>query len=32
MLDVRPNAAMPSFANLPEKDINDLADYRSGVK
>lgn len=32
MLDMRPNAAMPSFANLPERDINYLTDYRSCVK
>lgn len=27
-----PNSDMPSFNNLPEKDINDLADYLSGLK
>jgi mono/diheme cytochrome c family protein len=27
-----PNSEMPSFSNLPEKDINDLADYLSGLK
>ncbi len=27
-----PNTAMPSFARLPEKDINDLADYLSSLK
>ncbi len=26
------NTAMPSFTQLPEKDINDLADYLSGLK
>ncbi len=26
------NTAMPSFAHLPEKDINDLADYLSSLK
>lgn len=27
-----PNTAMPSFSNLPEADINDLADYLSKLK
>ncbi len=27
-----PDTAMTSFAHLPEKDINDLADYLSGLK
>ena len=27
-----PNTEMPSFSNMPEKDINDLADYLSGLK
>jgi mono/diheme cytochrome c family protein len=27
-----PDTAMPSFARLPEKDINDLADYLSNLK
>ncbi len=26
------NTTMPSFAHLPEKDINDLADYLSNLK
>ena len=26
------NSEMPSFSNLPEQDINDLADYLSGLK
>lgn len=27
-----PNSAMPSFKNLPEQDLNDLADYLSRMK
>lgn len=27
-----PNTAMPSFSSLPEQDINDLANYLSGLK
>ena len=27
-----PDSIMPSFAALPEKDIEDLADYLSGLK
>jgi cytochrome c553 len=27
-----PNTNMPSFGNLPEQDINSLADYLSGLK
>ncbi len=27
-----PNSEMPSFDSLPEKDINDLADYLSSLK
>jgi cbb3-type cytochrome oxidase cytochrome c subunit len=26
------NSEMPSFSQLPEQDINDLADYLSGLK
>ncbi len=29
---LNPDTAMPSFARLPEKDINDLADYLSELK
>lgn len=27
-----PNSEMPSFSNLPEKDINDMANYLSSLK
>jgi mono/diheme cytochrome c family protein len=27
-----PNSDMPSFSNLPAQDINDMADYLSGLK
>jgi mono/diheme cytochrome c family protein len=27
-----PDSNMPSFSHLPEQDINDLADYLSGLK